>query len=464
MRKIDRKLFDYICFGVWDDLRSVDKKNKINDRKKCKELINKGANVNVRDEFNRTPLHYAVLKGREDIVKILLKHGANPNVKDNNGSTPLHWAATKGYCEIMKLLLKNKANINERGINGDTPLHYAVDAGNYEAVEFLIKNKADVNIKNDDGNTPFHLATQKEQENAKMIKQIINLLITRGAVLVKDYYARDNTRPFKNEELEEIASQIEEILKEEVNLGAIEYSYFDENTLKIFDGKKIKVNGKEVELIYDKYEGLVNISSEIRIQTDEDGGIVIIDSSIDKNKNGWGIGIINILPTLKKFKKQEKELLSFISGSEYWVIDELDLGKFAIGSVFDFRLKDPFGIAEDCLENREIFTQEECEEIVKGILERICDHEINGFAPIYVNNHCVCGKDYSYKIRKNTLTIKTEYVLDGYLYKEKIVFREPTIEDFENSLRYQKIKLSKNKQIKKLSIEKSRRRRKGVKR
>ena len=34
-------------------------------------------------QYDRSPLHVAVIKGHMDIVAILLKHGANANTKDS---------------------------------------------------------------------------------------------------------------------------------------------------------------------------------------------------------------------------------------------------------------------------------------------------------------------------------------------------------------------------------------------
>ncbi|PMD32171.1 ankyrin, partial [Hyaloscypha variabilis F] len=57
-----------------------------------RELLVKGASVNVKDEKGRTPLHAAVMgeirddtKKKEMIVRILLKHGADAKAKDVEG-------------------------------------------------------------------------------------------------------------------------------------------------------------------------------------------------------------------------------------------------------------------------------------------------------------------------------------------------------------------------------------------
>ena len=49
------------------------------DIDKVKHLINEGADVNAKDVYEKTPLHWAAEKGHKEIVEILLKKGANVN-------------------------------------------------------------------------------------------------------------------------------------------------------------------------------------------------------------------------------------------------------------------------------------------------------------------------------------------------------------------------------------------------
>ena len=76
-----------------------------------KNLLDNGADVNVRSHRAQTPLHRAVnglpTSQAERCVQMLLARGADPNAKDINGNTPLHLAA-RGRAEgsiIHQLLL-----------------------------------------------------------------------------------------------------------------------------------------------------------------------------------------------------------------------------------------------------------------------------------------------------------------------------------------------------------------------
>jgi len=62
------------------------------------DRISKGFSVDVKDAiYEKTALHWAAERGREDIVRTLLSHGANVLARDMFGETPLHYAAENGH-------------------------------------------------------------------------------------------------------------------------------------------------------------------------------------------------------------------------------------------------------------------------------------------------------------------------------------------------------------------------------
>jgi ankyrin repeat protein len=46
-------------------------------------LIEHNANVDAKDTWGSTPLHWAIMHRNSDYARILLEHNANPNVRDS---------------------------------------------------------------------------------------------------------------------------------------------------------------------------------------------------------------------------------------------------------------------------------------------------------------------------------------------------------------------------------------------
>ena len=72
-------------------------------------MLNKGAVIDITDDFDGTPLMIAALSGHSEIVKLLLDNGANSNMVDNHGFTPLMLAKKNSHNDIVALLKKYEA-------------------------------------------------------------------------------------------------------------------------------------------------------------------------------------------------------------------------------------------------------------------------------------------------------------------------------------------------------------------
>lgn len=78
-------------------------------------LLDKGTNINETNNLGLTPLYYATLFYREEIVKELLKHNVDLELglyQNNYIYTPLHIACIFGYTSIVKLLLDQFQDFN----------------------------------------------------------------------------------------------------------------------------------------------------------------------------------------------------------------------------------------------------------------------------------------------------------------------------------------------------------------
>jgi ankyrin repeat protein len=62
-----------------------------------KLLLEKGVELESKEEHGWTPLSCAAMNGHETVVKLLLKKGAELESKDERGQTPLSKAAENGH-------------------------------------------------------------------------------------------------------------------------------------------------------------------------------------------------------------------------------------------------------------------------------------------------------------------------------------------------------------------------------
>jgi hypothetical protein len=63
-----------------------------------------------QDRYGMTPLHHAVIRGDMETIKNLIEKGAGINVRDNYGWTPLHWTVFKQDEIICRFLVQTGAS------------------------------------------------------------------------------------------------------------------------------------------------------------------------------------------------------------------------------------------------------------------------------------------------------------------------------------------------------------------
>ena len=77
-------------------------------------LLDFFANPDVRDNEGKTPLHYAVMYDRKDMVLCLLLFGANTEIEDNDGKKPFDYESGK---EDLPILLEKVKKIKKEFIS-----------------------------------------------------------------------------------------------------------------------------------------------------------------------------------------------------------------------------------------------------------------------------------------------------------------------------------------------------------
>ncbi len=144
------------------DLKHQDKDGRtpifIRGHEATQAMLERGANPKHRAKDGATPFLAAVEKYHEEeyrnedkeysffkkVLEVLRDNGADPNQGDNNGSTPLHFAVARKDETLVKLLVKKYgADVNAVDDEGITPLFLAIDEKDEEVTRLLIINGAD---------------------------------------------------------------------------------------------------------------------------------------------------------------------------------------------------------------------------------------------------------------------------------------------------------------------------------
>jgi hypothetical protein len=98
---------------------------KNNNLKFVTAFIEYGANVNLLNKSQRTPLHKSYKSA--EIVRLLIRNKARVNEVDNRGMTPLHRAAIKNSYDVMRELVQSGADLHIRDFEGRQPLEFVND-------------------------------------------------------------------------------------------------------------------------------------------------------------------------------------------------------------------------------------------------------------------------------------------------------------------------------------------------
>ena len=107
-----------------------------------RELLKRGASVDLPSSIGSTALMDATAGGSLSIVLLLLQHSADPDLQDIDGWTALMSAAHKGYEACVKALLRAEANTDLQNIDGVTALMKAAYGGHEACVQALLRAKA----------------------------------------------------------------------------------------------------------------------------------------------------------------------------------------------------------------------------------------------------------------------------------------------------------------------------------
>lgn len=131
----------------------------------------------------------AIERGHFHEVRNILDYGIDPNFRYQkdlpNRKSPLIYAALHGRIEIIKLLIERGAKVDRPDLNGRTPLSWAAEHCQLKAAELLLSCGAEVNAEDDEWTTPLSWLLYADERNVR--HELHDYLVSRGAKKTLDH-------------------------------------------------------------------------------------------------------------------------------------------------------------------------------------------------------------------------------------------------------------------------------------
>lgn len=152
-----------------------------NDAARVTALLDAGADIDARDQDQRTPLLLATHADAIDAAAVLIARGADVNAKDRISDTPFLYAGAEGRTGILRLILATgRANLADTNRYGGTALIPAAHHGHPDTVRALLKTAIKVDHVNRLGWTAM-LETIILSDGGPVHQDILAQLIAAGA-------------------------------------------------------------------------------------------------------------------------------------------------------------------------------------------------------------------------------------------------------------------------------------------
>src|SRR5437868_12054777 len=103
-------LFVGLVASAAPNVEDLHKAARTGDLKQVETLVAAGIPVNARDSLGGTALHDAAWAGEKSVVEYLIRAGADVNARHaEGGSTPLHYAVITNRPDVVEVLLDHHA-------------------------------------------------------------------------------------------------------------------------------------------------------------------------------------------------------------------------------------------------------------------------------------------------------------------------------------------------------------------
>lgn len=137
------------------------------------KLILEGADLDLADKNQWTPLMWAVSKRNKEIVRLLIANGVDLNITDDRRNSAIYYAYDE---DIIRMFLTKNLNQYYKNKDGENVLGEvylrSVSNSYYDAVEDIIKIGGNKNYSSY-GDTPMEIA--RENKDEKMVELLLKM-------------------------------------------------------------------------------------------------------------------------------------------------------------------------------------------------------------------------------------------------------------------------------------------------
>ncbi|KRE42605.1 ankyrin repeat domain-containing protein [Knoellia sp. Soil729] len=139
-----------------------------------------GADVETRDEHQRTPLLLAATSDEVEVARLLLEAGASPDALDDRHDTPWLVTGVTGSVAMLEALLPANPDLTIRNRYGGVSVIPASERGHVDYVRRVVQTGIDVDHVNDLGWTAL-LEAVILGDGGPHHQEIVEILLEAGA-------------------------------------------------------------------------------------------------------------------------------------------------------------------------------------------------------------------------------------------------------------------------------------------
>ena len=152
----------------------------VGDADRVKTALQNGADIEARDDHERTALLLAATHDHIDVASVLIAHGADPNAIDDRHDTPWLVTGVTGSVAMLEVLLPANPDLTIRNRFGGVAVIPASHRGHVDYVRRVVQTAIDINHVNDPGWTAL-LETVILGDGSERWQQIVQILLDAGA-------------------------------------------------------------------------------------------------------------------------------------------------------------------------------------------------------------------------------------------------------------------------------------------